>query len=451
MPLVITLLITFLIILVMVGFNALYVAAEFATVGSRRSRVQESAESGSSQAKGLLAILQDHSKLDNYVAACQVGITLSSLVAGAFGQAQLTPIFEDILGGFGGRTLAILVVLLLITSLQVVLGELLPKTIALRYPERLATATLPPMKVSQFLLRPLVAVFNGSAFWLMGKLNLQVEKGHTQVHSPQELAGLYRESAEGGLIDGAEREMLAGALSVSNRVVREIMTPRRRLVMIEKDTAIDEALQTLSASPYSRFPVTDGGEDVVGLVTLREIFTANENGTAQTVGDVASEAMVVGEVFDVPPLLNTFSTEGVHAAIVVNEFGTISGLVTREDAIEEIFGEFNDEFDVEPDPITINGPNASVRGDVLLKILNERFKFALPDEEIDTVGGYVWHHLGRLPVVGDEIPIVTAAHKAALDSDDEVELPPPHPPLRVDSVDGTLVDRVSFAVESDAS
>ena len=451
MPLVITLLITFLIILVMVGFNALYVAAEFATVGSRRSRVQESAESGSSQAKGLLAILQDHSKLDNYVAACQVGITLSSLVAGAFGQAQLTPIFEDILGGFGGRTLAILVVLLLITSLQVVLGELLPKTIALRYPERLATATLPPMKVSQFLLRPLVAVFNGSAFWLMGKLNLQVEKGHTQVHSPQELAGLYRESAEGGLIDGAEREMLAGALSVSNRVVREIMTPRRRLVMIEKDTAIDEALQTLSASPYSRFPVTDGGEDVVGLVTLREIFTANENGTAQTVGDVASEAMVVGEVFDVPPLLNTFSTEGVHAAIVVNEFGTISGLVTREDAIEEIFGEFNDEFDVEPDPITINGPNASVRGDVLLKILNERFKFALPDEEIDTVGGYVWHHLGRLPVVGDEIPIITAAYKAALDSDDDVELPPPHPPLRVDSVDGTLVDRVSFAVESDAS
>ena len=245
--------------------------------------------------------------------------------------------------------------------------------------------------------------------------------------------------------------MLAGALSVSNRVVREIMTPRRRLVMIEKDTAIDEALQTLSASPYSRFPVTDGGEDVVGLVTLREIFTANENGTAQTVGDVASEAMVVGEVFDVPPLLNTFSTEGVHAAIVVNEFGTISGLVTREDAIEEIFGEFNDEFDVEPDPITINGPNASVRGDVLLKILNERFKFALPDEEIDTVGGYVWHHLGRLPVVGDEIPIITAAYKAALDSDDDVELPAPHPPLRVDSVDGTLVDRVSFAVESDAS
>ena len=451
MSLAITLLITFLIILVMVGFNALYVAAEFATVGSRRSRVQETAESGSSQAKSLLMILQDSTKLDNYVAACQVGITLSSLVAGAFGQAQLTPIFQDILGGFGGRTLAIVTVLLLITTLQVVLGELLPKTVALRYPERLATATLPPMRISQWLLRPLVAVFNGSAFWLMNKMGLKIEKGHSHVHSPQELEGLYRASAEGGLIDTAEREMLAGALSVSNRLVREIMTPRRRLVMIEKDTPIGEALQYLSESPYSRFPVTDGGEDVVGLVHLREIFAANENGTATTVADIATEAMVVGEVADVQPLLNTFSTEGVHAAIVVNEFGTISGLVTREDAIEEIFGEFNDEFDVEPDPITFTGSNVSVRGDVLLKILNERFKLALPEAEIDTIGGYVWHHLGRLPVVGDEVPIVTAAHKAALDSEDDEELPPPHPPLRVDSVDGTLVDRVSFAVQGEGS
>ncbi len=436
----------------MVGFNALYVAAEFATVGSRRSRVQESAESGGGQAKGLLGILQDAEKLDNYVAACQIGITLSSLIAGVYGQARLTPIFEQWLG-FGGRGAAVLVVLLLITALQVVLGELLPKTIALRYPEALAMATLRPMRVSQWLLRPLVVIFNGSAFWLMKRMGLDIDHSHSHVHSPQELAGLYRESAEGGLIDSAERQMLAGALQVSNRVVREIMTPRRRLIMIDKDTPIDEALRELSASPYSRFPVTDGGEEVVGIVTLRDLFIANESTaneftanelTASTVADVATEAMVVGEVFDVPPLLSTFSNERIHAAIVVNEFGTISGLVTREDAIEEIFGEFNDEFDVEPDPITITATQVSVRGDVLLEDLNERFDLALPAEEVDTVGGYVWHHLGRLPVVGDEVPIVTVAGRAALESDDDAELPPPHPPLRVDSVDGTLVDRVSF-------
>lgn len=451
MPLVVTLLITFLLILVMVSFNALYVAAEFATVGSRRSRVQESAEGGSSKAAGLLSILQDPTKLDNYVAACQVGITLSSLVAGSFGQSQLAPVFEEILGGAGGRTAAIVIVLLLITSLQVVLGELLPKTIALRYPEQLAIATLPPMRISQWLLSPLVKIFNGSAFWLMNKLNLQIDKSHSHVHSPQELVGLFRASAEGGLIDSSEREMVAGAIAVSNRVVREIMTPRRRLVMIEKDTPIDQALQELSASPHSRFPVTDGGEDVVGIVTLRDLFIAHEAGTGGTVSDVTEEAMVVGEVFDVPPMLNTFSSQGVHAAIVVNEFGTISGLVTREDAIEEIFGEFNDEFDVEPDPITITGTRVSVRGDVLTQILNERFQFALPQDDIDTVGGYVWHHLGRLPVVGDEVPILTVAAKTALESEDDAELPPPHPPLRVDSVDGTLVDRVSFELAKDLS
>ncbi len=445
------LIIVFLLILLMVSFNALYVAAEFATVGSRRSRVQESAEGGSAQAAGLLTILQDHGKLDNYVAACQVGITLSSLVAGAFGQRELTPRFEQYLGAVGGRGAAIVASLLLITALQVVLGELLPKTVALRYPERLAVATLTPMRISQWLLRPLVVIFNGSAFWLMKKMGLNIDHSHSHVHSPQELAVLYRESAAGGLIDSDEREMLAGALSVSSRVVREIMTPRRRLVMIEQDTPIEQALSELSASPYSRFPVTDGGEDVIGLVTLRDLFIANENNTAQTVSDVLNEAMVVGEVADVTPLLNTFSTEGVHAAIVVNEFGTISGMVTREDAIEEIFGEFNDEFDVEPDPITITGSNVSVRGDVLLKILNERFNLALPEDEIDTVGGYVWHHLGRLPVVGDEVPIVTPEGKAAIESEDDADLPRPHPPLRVDSVDGTLVDRVSFQTPGGAS
>ena len=437
--------IVLILLLVMIGFNALYVAAEFATVGSRRSRVQETAENGSGSAKGLLSILEDAERLDNYVAACQIGITLSSLVAGVWGQRELTQlqIFEDVFGS-AAPTAATIIVLLFITALQVILGELLPKTIALRYPEVLAMATLTPMRISQWLLRPIVVICNGSAFWLMKKMGLHIDHSHSHVHSPQELAGLYRESAEGGLIDSAEREMLAGALSVSNRVVKQIMTPRRRLVTIKKDTPIDEALRELSASPYSRFPVTDGGEDVVGLVTLRDLFLANEGKSAATVGDVTEEALVVGEVFDVPPLLNKLSSEGIHAAIVVNEFGTISGLVTREDAIEEIFGEFNDEFDVEPDPITITGQQVSVRGDVLLKILNERFGLALPAEEVDTVGGYIWHHLGRLPVVGDEVPIVTPAYKAALESDEDEELPAPHPPLRVDSIDGTLVDRVSF-------
>ena len=430
-----------LLVLVMVAFNALYVAAEFATVGSRRSRVQESAEAGSGGAKELLGILQDPKRLDNYVAACQIGITLSSLVAGVYGQAQLAPLFEEWLGS-SGPALAVVVVLLLITSLQVVLGELLPKTVALRYPEQLAIATLTPMKISQFLLRPLVAVFNGSAFSIMKALGLSIEHSHSHVHSPQELAGLYRASADGGLIDSAEREMLAGALTVKERLVREIMTSRRRLMTVDASATVTEALAELSATPYSRFPVTDGGEDIVGVVTLRQLFTASVNEPQLTVGDVAEQGLVVGEVVEVPVLLARFSEDGMHTAMVVNEFGTVSGFVTREDAIEEIFGEFNDEFDVEPDPITTEDGRVVLRGDVLLSVLNERFGLALPTDGIATVSGYIWHELGRLPVVGDVVPLPTR-------SDDFVEEPedvpsPGDSTLRVDSVDGTLVARASF-------
>ncbi len=433
-----------LLILVMVGFNALYVAAEFATVGSRRSRVQETAETGRGSATSLLEILRDPKRLDNYVAACQIGITLSSLVAGAYGQAQLVPLFQEQFGS-ASRTIAVVVVLLLITSLQVVLGELLPKTIALRYPEALAIGTLTPMRISQWLLRPLVAVFNGSAFAIMRRLGLHIDHSHSHVHSPTELAGLYRDSADGGLIDSDEREMLTGALSVTGRVVREIMTPRRRLVTIEASTPIAAALAELSASPYSRFPVTADGEEIVGLVTLRDLFLANEEGAATAVADVAAEPMVVSEVFEVPPLMNAFSQRGIHVAVVVNEFGSVSGLVTREDAIEEVFGEFFDEFDDEPDPITVTGSEVSVRGDVLLTVLNERFELALPADRADTVSGYVWHHLGRLPAEGDTVPIVMRAKVTEISGD----LAGHHPTLRVDSVDGTLVERVSFTLPVD--
>ena len=283
----------------------------------------------------------------------------------------------------------------------------------------------------------------------MRRLGLQIDHSHSHVHSPTELAGLYRDSAAGGLIDSDERKMLTGALSVTNRVVREVMTPRRRLVTIDAATPIAEALAEFSASPYSRFPVTEDGEEIVGFVTLRDLFLANENGTAAMVADVAEAPMVVSEVFEVPQLMNVFAKQGIHVAIVVNEFGSISGLVTREDAIEEVFGELNDEFDSEPDPITLTGSEVSVRGDVLLTIINDRFELDLPVDQADTVSGYVWHHLGRLPAVGDTVPLTTRAGRAELDGGDDPGRP--YPSMRVDSVDGTLVERVSFTLPADAS
>jgi putative hemolysin len=415
-----------LVISLMVSLNALYVAAEFATVGSRRSRVQEDAAAGSGSAARLLAILSDPKRLDAYVAACQIGITLSSLVAGAYGQAQLTPLLEPSLGSVGGRGAAIVIVLVLVTAVQVVLGELLPKTIALRYPERLAMATLPPMRISQWLFRPLVALFNGSAFKLMRAWKLQADHSHAHVHSPEELAGLYRASAAGGLIDASERDMLAGILNVDERIVREIMTPRPRLVTVPGSMSVRDAIARLAGGPHTRFPVTGGG-DIVGVVHLRDLFVHAQLDPDRPVSDVTRPVVAVAEVVTVPHLWRTLREEEQHCALVVNEYGDVAGLVTLEDAIEEIFGEVHDEFDMEDEPITRSDERVWLRGDVLLSTLHDRFGVDADVSGVDTVGGLVWHRLGRTPVVGDVVPIGSDG-----------------PELRVDTMEGRAVTRASF-------
>ncbi|MEX1038701.1 MAG: hemolysin family protein [Acidimicrobiia bacterium] len=421
-----------LVIAVMVAFNALYVAAEFATVGSRRSRVQESAAAGSTPAGRLLVILQDPKLLDNYVAACQVGITLSSLIAGAYGQAQLTPLLEPVFGA-GGRTVAVLVVLVAITAVQVILGELLPKTAALRYPERLAMATLFPMQVSQWLFRPLVKVFNGSAFALMKLWRLNIDHSHAHVHSPEELAGLYRASAAGGLIDAAERDMLAGVLNVEDRLVREIMTPRLRLETVAESLTVSDALSLMAGSAHSRFPVTgDDADDVLGIVRLRDIFNSAQADPSSLVSAITLPVLAVAEVLTVPQLWRKLREEEQHCAIVVNEYGSVAGMITLEDAIEEIFGELQDEFDLEDEPITVVDRRVSVRGDVLIDVLNDRFELDIPSEGIDTVGGLLWHRLARRPVVGDVVTVEPGAIS-----------------IRVESAEGRVINRASFDLPED--
>jgi putative hemolysin len=394
------------VILLMVAANALYVAAEFATVGSRRSRVQEAAENGNRNAAALLEILKDPKRLDHYVAGCQIGITLSSLVAGAYGQAKLTPLLSPFFGAIGGQVTAIVIVLVLITVLQVVLGELLPKTVALRYPERLAIATLVPMRLSLWIFRPLIALFNGTAFTLMRWLKLHIDHSHAHVHSPEELEILYRESAEGGLIDAAERDMLAGALNVDERIVREIMTPRTRIVTVASDLDAATAVARLAITPYSRFPVTGkSDDDIVGVVHLRALFAASRANPTTPVADIMRPPVIVSELMTIPKLWQALRDAGRHSAIAINEYGSVAGMITLEDALEEIFGEMQDEFDHEEEPIAIKDGRVFVRGDVLIETLNTRFDLELPTEDVDTVSGLIWHELGHVPVAGDEIEL----------------------------------------------
>lgn len=422
-------LIPVLIIFVMVAFNALYVAAEFSTVGARRSRVQDMAEEGNRSAKILLNILRDSARLDDYVAGCQVGITITSLVAGAYGQAKLTPLFTPWLGNVGGHVAAVVLVLIIVTSLQVVLGELLPKTVALRYPEKLALVTLRPMQLSLLLFRPFIIIFNGSAFRIMKVLGLHTEHSHAHVHSPEELEALYRESAAGGLINASERDMLAGALNVDDRMVREIMTPRTRMVTAKATEMAQEALGRLAESAHSRFPVQgENPEDIVGVVQLRALFAAARIG-GRKVSDVMRPPLVVADVMLVPDLWEALRNARCHVAIVVNEYGSVAGMVTLEDALEEVFGELQDEFDQEEELIVEQGNVVIVRGDVLIEVLNQRFALGLDEEHADTISGLMWHELGRLPAMGDTVLLETAGIT-----------------MRIDMMQRRAVQRVSFTL-----
>ncbi|MFC6592788.1 hemolysin family protein [Deinococcus lacus] len=410
----------------MVAVNALYVAAEFATVGSRRSRVQELAEGGNAQARSLLSVLEDPQRLDTYVAACQIGITLSSLLAGAYGQAALTPLLLPYLGPYGGVAAATLIVLLTITFSQVVLGELLPKTVALRYPEKLALLLVAPMQLSLLLFRPLIALFNGAAFAMMRAFGLNVNHSHAHVHSPEELEGLFRASAAGGLIDQAERDMVAGVLNIEDRVVREIMTPRTRMVTVAATTPARDALSALASTPYTRFPVTGKSvDDVLGVLHLRRLYQLAVERPSAPVSAAMVSPLVVADAMPVNDLWRTLSGVGRQTAIVVDEYGGVAGLVTLEDALEEIFGEMQDEFDQEEELMTQQGDRVTVRGDVLVEVLNDRYDLSLPTDEVDTVSGLMWSELGRQPVVGDQLEVAGLT-------------------LRVDAMDRRAVRRVSF-------
>ena len=420
-------------ITVMLALNALYVAAEFATVGSRKSRIQSMGQDGNRAAARLFEIVRDPVSIDNYVATCQVGITLSSLVAGAFGQARLTPALESAFGS-SARVVAVIVTLLIITSLQVILGELLPKTAALRYPERLAIATMRPMQISQVFFRPLVKVFNGSAFAIMPASGLNTEHSHAHVHSPEELAALIDESAAGGLIDAAERDMVAGVLNVEQRSVREIMTPRRRLVGVSANDSVGAALDQVVETPHSRFPVWGrSADDVTGLVNLRGLYLGSEGDPSATVASITRPILEVAETLSVPALWGRLNESEQHCALVIDEYGGVAGLVTLEDALEEIFGEVRDEFDVDPDPIVEVDGRVSVSGEVLLDDLNQRFRLSLPTDDVDTIGGLIWHVLSRMPAVGEQVSL----------GDDSLE-------VRIDIVDGNAIERVSFVGDGDA-
>jgi putative hemolysin len=412
-----TILAMVLIVTLMIGFNALFVAGEFAAVSARKTRIMESAKEGNRLAKSLLPILENPHRLDNYIAASQVGITLSSIVLGIYGQRQVAPLIEPLLQRLPFlaepatvTAIAAILILILFTTLQVILGELVPKSLAIQYPERVAMATVTPMRWSaEWILRPLIVVLNGSGTFLLKLFGLGHGGGHLHTHSPEEIKLLIQQSYKGGLLDARGQKLLNNAFVIGEMTVAEVATPRTQMAAIAAETKVGEALRFAVDAQHSRIPVYEKNIDhIIGFVHIKDLFRLNHatNGEG-IIRQIVRKASFVPHLSPLKEVWNQLRREENYLAIVLDEFGGTQGMVTWEDLLEELFGELRDELDGAEEPLLKStGPNTYlIRGETPISYLNSKFGTAFPNMQVHSIGGLIISHLNRIPQVGDVVQI----------------------------------------------
>jgi len=351
------------VLVVLILLNALYVAAEFAIVGARASRVEEFAAQGSRMAQALLPIVRNGRRLDDFIAACQIGITVSSLVLGAFGQATLgialgawlhASAGMDEVSAFGTSALIVLVVL---SSIQVVFGELIPKTVALQFPVRTSMALYLPMRWSLALFTPFIRLLNGSGNALLRLFGAGHAGSHQHVHSAEEIDMLLRESADEGAIAPGESARLRAGLRLARRNAWQLMVPRRDIVGIDLAEDTDLQLARIRQSPYTRLIVYRGGFDaVLGFLHVKDLAShLARGGSLDGLPSLLRPLLKMPGGLSAERVLQQLRQHRARLALVVSEFGDVEGLLTLQDLMSEVIGETADEFksvaDDEPVPL----------------------------------------------------------------------------------------------------
>ncbi len=325
--------------------NAFYVAAEFAAVGVRRSRVRRMADDGSYFAQRLLRFVQSPGELDRYVAVSQIGITVTSLVPGAVAQSSVAVALAPMLAsGFGldGPTSvswAAIAVLIVLTGAQVVLSELIPKSLALQFPTEVALATVLPMRWSLAAFRPFIRVLNGSATGLLRLFGVR-PGAHRHLHSPDELALLIAESRDGGMLEPDEQQRLQRALRLGRKTARDLMVPSERLLMVDADSPWSSLLDTAAASPFSRLPAYRGERrNVVGVLRVKDlVHRFLVSGAPASIDPLLRPFVRVSASMPGDQVIATLREKRAHQAAVVDEAGTIVGFLTIQDVLSVFLG-----------------------------------------------------------------------------------------------------------------
>jgi magnesium and cobalt exporter, CNNM family len=380
--------------------NGYFVAAEYALVTARRTRIQELAQKGNRRARAVLRILADPPR---FIAAMQLGVTGASLAIGALGEQVLARVFDPLFASVVAFALAFLI----ITFLHVVVGELVPKGIALGYSDRVALAVSTPVRAFFVVFKPLIWVLQRSSEIALRALGLTPPGGELEVYSEAELKMLLSRSTEEGELEHQEQEMLYKVFDFADKEVSTVMVPRPEVVALSIEMPPEEALAAVIDSPYTRYPVyRDALDEIVGVLHVRDLFSALvDRGIAGVqLEQLLRPAHIVPETKDLAALLTEFRRTNQHMAIVVDEYGELEGIATLEDLLEEIVGEIEDEFDL-PDESVEQLPDGRMRihGTFPIDDFNEQFGRALPIEDYHTIGGFVFGLLGRAPEPGDEV------------------------------------------------
>lgn len=388
--------------------NGFFVAAEFSMVSVRKTRITQLTNEGNFSAKVVLEALRD---LDKFIAAVQLGVTISSIGLGWVGEATLVrivePMFHFLPDKFqlaAAHTISVAVAFTLITVLHVVIGELMPKSVALQYPEKTSLLIAVPMNVIIKIFGPAIKILNGLGTFLLRLFKIPTTQSSHLAHSIEELNMLINASYNEGVLNETEREMLHNVFKFSDLTAKQVMIPRTDMACIPSDITLEELNKLTIESQYTRYPVYEENLDhISGIIHAKDLYGLHLRHEDFSIEKIIRPVLLVPETITMDKLVLEFKKRQGQMAIVIDEFGGTSGLITLEDVLEEIFGEVQDEFDAdeEADIREISENTYIANAMMRLDELTEFFETEIIDEDVDTIGGLVVKLLGRIAEVGD--------------------------------------------------